>query len=212
MSMRQSSRRPCPRGPRRGAGDPGASLIEMLLASLMLVMLVVPIFSMWEGTTRLFTRGDAQSTLHNQLRASVMTMVRELRITGYDPSVAVIPGGAVYFEVAQPSTVRFIADVDNDGTTERVEYAYDAAARTVTRQFWRWDAAAAAWGAGSGALVMARDVDGLTLDYFDAADAATGVLANIRRVAVTLSGSRMVVRSGLERYTVRSEARPRNLL
>jgi hypothetical protein len=187
-------------------------VIEMIVASLMLVMLIVPIFTMYEGTVRLFTRGDVQSTFHNQLRASVAALVRELRMTGYDPSVAVIPGNPVYFEVAQTNTVRFIADVDDDGTTERVEYAYDAVARTVTRQFWRWDGAAAAWGQGSGALVMARDVEGMTLGYFDVADAATGVLASIRRVTVTLSASRIVAGSGLERYSVSSEARPRNLL
>ena len=133
-------------------------------------------------------------------------------MAGYDPSVAVPLGNPVYFEVAQASTVRFVADVDNDGTTERIEYAYNAAARTITRQLWKWDAASAAWGPGSGALVVAFDVEGVTLGYFDAADAATGVLANIRRVTVILAGSRLAAGYGLERYSVSSEARPRNLL
>jgi len=38
------------------------------------------------------------------------------------------------------------------------------------------------------------------------------VLADIRRVTTTIAGSRMVAGHGLERYTVVSEARPRNLL
>ena len=139
-------------------------------------------------------------------------------MAGYDPSVAVPLGNPVYFEVAQPSTVRFVADVDNDGTTERIEYASDAVARTITRQFWKWDAAAAAWGAGSGALVVARNVDSMTFAYFDAADVllpapvAAASLGSIRRVTITLAGSELVAGYGRERYTVSSEARPRNLL
>ncbi len=218
---------PCSQGFHRRVGDRGTSLIEMILASLILVFVAIPILSMWEGTTRIFTRGDRASGLHQDLRSSVASMVREIRMTGYDPSVAVPLGGAVYFAgaigdplVATPTTVQFIADVDTDGTTDRIQYAYDAPTRTVTRQFWRWNGTD--WGAGSGTFVIARNVDSMALAYFDAADAliptpccppavAPANLGNIRRVTMTLAGSRMVPGHGLEQYAVTSEARPRNL-
>ena len=128
-------------------------------------------------------------------------------MAGYDPSAT---GRPAAFEVAGAATVRFIVDADADGTTDRIEYTYVAAARTVTRQFWRWNGAN--WGAGSGALVVARNVDSLTLAYFNATDGAPAGLADIRRVAISLAGSRMVAGHGLERYSVGSDARPRNLL
>lgn len=197
-----------PRRARWAAPRPrGASLVETLLAALMLVLVAVPIFAMLEGSSRIFARGDAAAGLHNDLRATADRMVRELRMAGYDPSAT---GVAAFFEVAGATTVRFIADTDADGTTDRIEYAYDAAARTITRQFWRWGGAA--WGPGSGPLVLARNVDSLAFTYFDATDAPPAGLADIRRVAVAVAGSQSVAGYGRERYAVVSEARARNLL
>ena len=198
-----------PRGEvaRRRRGGRGVSVIEMLLATMMLVLVVVPILSMHEGSTRIFARGDAAAGMHQDLRRTIGQMVRELRMAGYDPSVTASPAA---FEVATAATVRFIADADTDGTTERIEYAYDAAARTVTRQFWVWDGAA--WGPGSGPLMVAREVDGLTFAYFDATDGAPAGLVDIRRVTVAINASHLVPGYGLERYTLVSEARARNLL
>ncbi len=200
---------PSTRAPRRSPGGwtRGVSIIEALLASLMLALLAIPIFATLEGGTRIFARGDTASGLHQDLRATMDRMARELRMAGYDPSAT---GSPAAFEVAGAATIRFIADADADGTTDRIEYSYDAAARTVTRQFWRWNGAD--WGAGSGLLVVARNVDSLSLAYFDATDGAPAGLGDIRRVTISLAGSQMVAGQGLERYTVSSEARARNLL
>lgn len=200
---------PSTRAPRRSPDGwtRGVSIIEAILASLMLALLAIPIFAMLDGGTRIFARGDTASGLHQDLRATVDQMARGLRMAGYDPSAT---GSPAAFEVAGAATVRFIADVDADGVTDRIEYSYDTAARTVTRQFWRWNGAD--WGAGSGPLVVARNVDSLTLAYFDATDGAPAGLGDIRRVTISLAGSQMVAGQGLERYAVSSEARARNLL
>ncbi len=200
---------PAARAPHRSvhAGGRGASVLEAVVASGILVLMAIPIFAMLEGGNRIFARGDAASGLQQDLRATVDRMARELRMAGYDPSAT---GSPAAFEVSGAATVRFIADTDGNGTTERIEYAYDAAARTVTRQFWTWNGAD--WGAGSGALVVARNVDGLSLAYFNATDGAPAVLGDIRRVTIGLAGSRLVPGHGFERYSVASEARARNLL
>jgi hypothetical protein len=177
------------------------------VASLILALLAVPIFAMLDGGSRIFARGEAASTLHQDLRATVDRMARELRMAGYDPSAT---GSPAAFEVAGATTIRFLADTDGDGATERIEYVHDAAARTVTRQFWTWNGAD--WGAGSGALVVARNVDILALAYFNATDGAPAGLGDVRRVTISLSGSRLVPGHGFERYAVASEARARNLL
>lgn len=185
----------------------GTSLIETLLASVMLVMVVFPVIGMFETSSRIFARGDAASSLHQDLRTLVDQMVRELRMAGYDPSAT---GSPAAFDVAGPTTLRFIADADLDGATDRIEYAYDAAARTVRRRTWRW--AGVGWGPASTPLVVARNVDSVALAYFDATDGAPAALGDIRRVTVAVAGSEMVVGHGLERFSVASEARPRNLL
>ena len=192
-----------------GARARGASLVETLLASVLLVLVAVPIFAMLEGSSRVFARGDAAAGIHNDLRGTTDRLVRELRMAGYDPSAT---GCAAAFEVTGATTVRFIADTDTDGTTDRIEYNYDAAARTVTRQFWRWVGPACTdWSAGSGPQILARNVDSLTFTYFDATDAPPAGLADVRRVTVAVAGSQLVVGYGFERYTVSSEARARNL-
>ena len=212
MSARNPSRRM--RFP--AARTRGSSLVEALLASALLVVVAVPIFAMLESTSRFFGRGDAASTLQNDLRPSMAQMVRELRMAGYDPSAT---GCAAFFEVAGPTTVRFLADADIIGTTERIEYTYhppkpnDPLARTITRQVWLWVGPTCTdWGPADAALVVARDVDSLTFTYFDANDDPPAGLADIRRVTVAAAGSRMVGGYGLERFTVSSDARARNLL
>jgi len=204
MSARSASRR---EGPRPGLGDHGGSVIEMLVASAILVLMAVPIFALFEGGTRIFARGDAAAGLHQDLRATVDRMMRDLRMAGYDPSAT---GSPAAFEVATATTVRFLADADLDGTTDRIEYAYVAPERTITRQFWRWSGG---WGPGSGALVVARNVDGLALSYFNATDGAAATLGDIRRVAISITGSDVAAGAtdGRERFTVASDARPRNL-
>ena len=194
------------RGQARG-GERGVSAVELMVASLMLVMVVVPVFAMLGDGQRLFARGDAAANLHADMRGVLDRIVRELRMAGYDPSAS---GAGAAFEANGATIVRFIADVDGDGVTDRVEYAYDAAARTVTRQVWSW--AGAAWSGGSGAMVVARNVDSVAFAYFDAIDGPPPGLADIRRVTVSLAGSQMVGSQGLERYSVASEARARNLL
>ncbi len=192
-----------------GARARGVSLVETLLASLLLVLVAVPLFGMLEGSSRVFARGDAAAGIHNDLRRTADRLVRELRMVGYDPSAT---GCAAAFEVTGATTVRFIADADLDGTTERIEYAYDGAARTVTRQFWGWAGPTCIdWGPGSGPQVLAHNVDSVTFTYFDATDAPPAGLADVRRVTVALAGSHLVAGYGFERYTASSEARARNL-
>lgn len=187
-------------------GRRGHSLIEALLASAMLVVIAVPIFAMLEASGRIFGRGGATAALQQDLRATVDQMARELRMAGFDPSVTGNPA----FDVAGAATVRFVADADADGTTDRIEYSYDGQARTVTRRSWRW--AGGAWGPAWGPLVVARNVDSLALGYFDATDGPAATLADIRRITIALAASKAVPGHGLERLSVASEARPRNLL
>ncbi len=177
------------------------------MASAMLVLVVIPVFSMLGDGQRLFARGDAAANLHEDLRGLLDRIVRELRMAGYDPSAT---GSATAFEVGGAAAVRFIADVDGDGVTDRIEYAYDAPTRTVTRQVWQW--AGAAWGGSGGVFVVARNVDGVDFGYFDATDGPPAALADIRRVTLALDGSQVVAQHGVERYSVASEARARNLL
>ena len=192
------------------ASTRGATLVETLIAAFLLALIAIPLFSLLVDGTRLFARGDAASGVHNQLRSAADRMVRELRMAGYDPSAT---GCAAAFEVAGANTVRFLADADVDGTTDRIEYAYNAANRTLTRQVWRWVGPACAnWGPGSGAAVVALDVDSVTFAYFDATDAPTALAGSIRRIGFSLAGMHRAAGYGPERYSLAGEARPRNLL
>jgi hypothetical protein len=55
--------------------------------------------------------------------------VREVRLAGYDPqSPTIIPTPcATAIQSATATSISFIADVDSDGNSERVEYTHDPA-------------------------------------------------------------------------------------
>ena len=63
----------------RSATSPRAAFYGGLAAG-MLVLVVIPLFGMFEGASRIFARGDAASNLHQDLRASVDRIVRDLRM------------------------------------------------------------------------------------------------------------------------------------
>lgn len=92
------------------------------------------------------------------------------------------------------------------GAPRTVTYQWDAGTETLWRNA----------GDGNGLLSLATGVQNFQLSYFDAADGATTVLANIRRIAITVTTRSTPAVSGYPsvhegQFTINSDARPRNL-
>lgn len=190
----------------------GSALAETLIAGALSSFVLLGLYLMYETNQVGFTKGERQADIQQNARIGLDRIVRELRLAGSDPS-AILGGGAAAFVAAETDRVQFYADVNSDGTTDRVEYRFDAPARVIRRQFWKSAAATAT----AGGQQLARSVTALTFAYYDGSDTllptpvASSRLGSIRRVSVTVTTADTVTGQFAQPFTMQANVRPRNL-
>jgi len=159
--------------------ESGFTLIELLITLVIAGVMSAAMFSFYQQNLR---TDSAQSTVvraQQNLRASLGLMIRELRMSGYDPTKAGFTGMS---SVASSGlTIRMDLDGNgNDlGPDERIAYGFDAAddpdgdgiagndaqealgfAADLVRR--TWDQGAAAWGAW---VAVAEDIQAIEFYY-----------------------------------------------
>jgi len=190
----------------------GFTLAETLIAGALSSFVLLGLYLMYETNQVSFTKGERQTNIQQNARIGLDRIIRELRLAGSDPS-GVLGSGGIAFVVAEANRVQFYADVDSDGTTDRVEYRFDAAAQLIRRQFWKSAAATAT----AGAQQLARTVTALTFAYYDGSNnllptpVAPSSLGDIRRVSVTVTTADTATGQLQQPFTVQADVRPRNL-
>ncbi len=224
----------------RSQGEGGFTLAEVLVATTLSTMVLLGVYLLYDVNQATFIRGEQRTDLQQNARIGMDRLVRELRLAGNDPSGVLtggpaIPGGQdncsgapaaplEAIENAEPTCIRFYADVDPTGPagTERVEYSYDAANQLLRRR--QWDVT----GASNGAQPLAERVTALTFAYYTDANICLGGtcgippvpvpappapnnLGNIRRISVLLRTQDTQTGSVPQVFELRAEVRPRNL-
>jgi Tfp pilus assembly protein PilW len=190
----------------------GFTLVETLIAGVLSSFVLLGLYLMYETNQVSFTKGERQTDIQQNARIGLDRIIRELRLAGSDPS-AILGGGGTAFVAAEADRVQFYADVNSDGTTDRVEYRLDAAAQLIRRQFWKSAVATAT----AGAQQIVRMVTALTFAYYDGSNnplptpVAPSSLGNIRRVSVTVTTADTVTGQLQQTFTVQMDVRPRNL-
>jgi len=171
--------------------EPGFSLVEFLLSTMILLVVASAVFAMLSQTQRAASyQAEVQAVMDNA-RTAMDTIERVVRQAGNDP----LQTGVVGLEITSSTRLRVRADLtgsaaasgspdkgDPDGDLadagEDVEIRYNATDRSVEL----------APGAGTGQAI-ANYISAFNMQYFDANGSATNVGANVRRVRVTLTAS-----------------------
>src|SRR3990172_6766290 len=112
-----------------GRSEAGFSLVEVLTATAISGVVLLALYLLYDVNQVTFVKGEQQADLQQNARIAVDRIVRELRLAGlYPEEPPVIPPVCpTAIQSATATSIRFIADVDSDGTTERVEYTRDPA-------------------------------------------------------------------------------------
>lgn len=183
--------------------DTGFSIVELMIAILVSLILLAGIYSVFTSQQIAFSRQERIAEMNQSIRAVMDLMSREVRLAGYKTSTAVFNGIAT----AQPSTIRLLADLNQDGTisgdTEDVTYSYNAG----TLQIWR----------NGVSLPIAENITDLAFEYTLADGSTTsspGSLASIRKVKISVTGRTASPDLGTGQYrtiTLTSDVTPRNL-
>lgn len=104
---------------RSRAGDGGFTLIELLLSALILPIVLSASYMVFITLSGNYSSISATSEATSEAQRAMDIMVREMR------QAQEVSDGAGAFEVAQARRCSFYADVDRDGTPERITYYVD---------------------------------------------------------------------------------------
>src|SRR3990172_4104135 len=193
-----------------GRSEAGFSLAEVLTATAISSVVLLALYLLYDLNQVTFIKGEQQADLQQNARIAVDRIVRELRLAGFYPEnpPVIPPVCPPAIQSATATSIRFLADIDSDGKTERVQYTYsgctpDCAADPPRIQRERWreltggacDADASWWPSGGAQPFterVAANPPGLAFAYFDSAGnpipapVIPSSLGNIRRISITI--------------------------
>jgi Tfp pilus assembly protein PilW len=170
--------------------DPGFVLVEFLVAAALTLIISTGIYGVLAEIQRWTSYQREVQDVSFNARSALETVERILRQAGNNPHnismTGITIGDSTYVHIqsdltgslspGQPDKGDPDGDVDDSG--EDVSVRYNAAARTLELVS----------GAGS-AQPFANYISALSFQYYDAADAVTGVGADVRRISVYISAA-----------------------
>ncbi len=113
----------------------GFSLMEVLISMSVFTIVMFAVYSTYVSGAGTYAKGDMKADIHQNTRASMELMVREIRLAGYFPEnfPFIMPGGPgtpcagppfVGISNAQPTTITICSDIDGDNSSELVTYTW----------------------------------------------------------------------------------------
>ncbi|MGH7371572.1 MAG: PilW family protein [Candidatus Methylomirabilales bacterium] len=222
-----------------GCSEAGFSLAEVLMATAISSVVLLALYLLYDLNQVTFVKGEQQADLQQNARIAMDRIVRELRLAGSERQAPpVVPTSCTTaIQSATAASISFIANIDSDDPTEKVEYtrlpgctpncAIDPP--KIRREEWPPPAGpGCSWSASGNPQPFAERVVTLTFTYYDAnnincwgaaapdcpappAAVPGGSLGDIRRISVTITTQDAQTGSKAQPFTLRAEVRPRNL-
>jgi prepilin-type N-terminal cleavage/methylation domain-containing protein len=213
-------------------GGAGFTMAEVLIVTAISGVILLGLYLMYDVNQVTFVKGEQQADLQQNARIVMDRIVRELRLAGSERQTPpVIPASCTTaIQLAEATRINFIANIDDDDLTERVEYTYDGASSPPNIKREQWPSftgpGCASWSASGGAQSFAERVTTVAFTYYDGNNACLGGaaapdcpappvptinLGNIRRISITITTQDAQIGSTAQPFTLRAEVRPRNL-
>lgn len=187
--------------------EQGFTLIEVVIGlaiSLILMGVAVTIFNVQRKS---YSMQEQVTEMQQNVRAAMDTMVREIRMSGYDPT------GAGFAGIGTNTTtlLQILADLDGNGTTtgthEDITYRYyNTNDATYPRKIKRKTE-------GTTFQPFAENIEGCNFLYYDGNGIITTTASNIRQIQITITGrtSKSDPNYGYNYGTLTSRVTPINL-
>ena len=220
----------------------GFSLVELLITALILTVVLFAIYLMYETNMTTATWGNKKAELQQNARVALDMMEREIRMAGYNPSSTTGTDANAIQCITLPSTdcsptvLTFIADIDGDNVTDKVQYTFNSGPQTICRKLWRWTGTA--WNLittvseplclNAQAEVVADGVSSVApshancdgtiapstttapFTYCDGTNKSTTAPGSVRKITISIIASGQAGRK-IQTFTFASDVRLRNL-
>jgi Tfp pilus assembly protein PilW len=145
-------------GERQTYGDSGATLVEVLLTLIVIIMITGGIYSLFSQSQRISSGQTSFLDMHQNARNAMDLMAREIMMAGCDfsnPDNLLMRVPPVL--EPSPTGIRVLADVNQDGDTddenEDIRFAWNPDTGEITRD------------SGSGETVISDHVTAFALSY-----------------------------------------------
>lgn len=167
------------------AATAGLTLVELLVGMVLGLVGAAAMTALLRVGVAAWTRAGATADVTSEVADGVDQLVRDVRLTGYDPTARASPG----LTLVAGDRIEMTADLDGNGTIdatseERVAYRVAPSSRSLQRVV------------GAQSLPIVSDVatGGLVLGYFDRTGArldpaAAGTAAATRVVTIDLTAT-----------------------
>ena len=213
------------------------------MATAISSVVLLALYLLYDVNQVTFVKGEQQADLQQNARIAMDRIVRELRLAGSERQAPpVVPTSCTTaIQSATATSISFIANIDSDDPTEKVEYtrlpgctpncAIDPP--KIRREEWPPPAGpGCSWSASGNPQPFAERVSALAFTYYDgnniclggaptaptgdcptppSAAVPAGSLGNIRRISITITTQDAQTGSKAQPFTLRGEVRPRNL-
>ena len=171
-------------------GQAGFSLLEFMISSIILLLVSAAVFGMLSDIQRTASYQAETQTIVNSAQAALQTIEKYIRQAGNNPQGASLVG----INIVDSSEVRIQSDItgslgpgnpdkgDPDGDVndsgENVAIRYNQAAKTIEIV-----------PNGGPAQIIAGNINGFTLIYYDADGNSTGVGNSVSRIRVIIKAA-----------------------
>lgn len=159
----------------------GFTLVELMIGLAISLVLMGVAVSVFNVQRKSYSLQEQVTEMQQNVRAGMDMMVREVRMSGYDP----VNAGFVGIGTNTTALLQILADLDGDGTTtasnEDITYRYyNANDATYPRQIKR--------NTGGGFQPLAENIDAFNFSYYDGNGVATTTASGIRQIRITITG------------------------
>jgi hypothetical protein len=195
----------------------GFTYSEALIASALLAPVLISALLILDAMHAAYGRGERSTDLQQSARIGMARIIRELRVAGLDPS-GLIPALPVQgpIQSAEISRIGFVADVNNDGSTEKIEYRLDVSSNPPVLRRQQWSTWAGGWSGTNGGQPLAEGITTVEFTYFGTGGIAIpqgelpARIAEIRTVGVAITAAAPNGQAPFQPYRLASEVRLRN--
>ena len=159
----------------------GFTLIEVVIGLAICLILMGVAVSIFNVQRESYSLQEQVTEMQQNVRASMDMMVREIRMSGYDPS----DSGFAGIGTNTSTLLQILADIDGNGTTtgsnEDITYRYyDANDATYPREIQR--------DTGTGFQPLAENIEACNFLYYNSSGVATATASSIRQIRITITG------------------------
>ncbi len=166
--------------------EKGFTLVELLVSMVIAAVVMTSVFSGYSAQQRSYVVQEEVAAMHQNLRAAMYFMEREIRMAGCDPTGAAGAG----IENAESTWIQFTEDFRGQASNSPPDGAIKLAQEERIRYYLVGGDLVRDTNPGvvedKSDMVVAENIASLTFDYLDSSSATTAVLDNIRFVQITL--------------------------